>query len=195
MDSLLRYTIRRAAKRLLKPRTAVPSCSTRARVTHTSQSTPPLHTNRYPDPLGLIRLADDECLCPEGSGRSFVDKLLLAAADDQEQRHNLNYGAGRGVDGVKIEGGGGGGCKDTVQFPGTMMWAGIEREESPGVAGRGAASGGGDGGSSAWPVYTDMDNFDGRSTERCVFHIRHFVGERKRRISRVRLKSSTWYFS
>lgn len=31
---------------------------------------------QIPGPLGLIRLADDECLCPEGNYRSFVSKLL-----------------------------------------------------------------------------------------------------------------------
>lgn len=135
-----------------------------------------LQTNRPPDPRGLIRLADDECLCPEGNGGSFVGKLLLAAAGDAERQQRSNGGADDGtasiITGVRGErGGDGGGGKDGVKIS-TVAGAGSGREESSGGATRSASSGVG-----AWPVYTDLDNFDVRSADHCVFHITHFVGE------------------
>lgn len=131
------------------------------------------------DPSGLIRLADDECLCPEGSGRSFVDKLLLVAAADHSMRRQqasdqTNEGSHAPNDHAETSGNdgnhGGGGRKNKAcnRIPG-MVRAGSEGGSSRGN------SAGSDGG--GWPVYADLAKADSRLAEQCVFQIRHFVGE------------------
>ena len=130
------------------------------------------------DPLGLIRLADDECLCPEGSGRSFVDKLLLAAAADHSmpQQPNKQAHTSDGVANSNGDGGDGGRGrrKEKGQNPGTFR---AENEEG---RSRGNAAGSSSGG---WPAYADLANSESRSPQQCFFQIRHFVGECDRDIS------------
>lgn len=104
-------------------------------------------------PVGLIHLADDECVCPEGNSRSFVNKLLLTAAEDLVQQQPQDSDP----------------CK-TAHDPTTAV-VGIGKEPSFVGAFAGAASSGAS--SSAWPVLNEPQ----KSKEPC-FHIKHFMGER-----------------
>ncbi len=129
------------------------------------------------DPSGLIRLADDECLCPEGSSRSFVDKLLLAAVADhslrgqqpRDQTYKGSHASGHAeTNGTKRRNGGGGHHKNKAGNP-SMVGA-----ESEG-GGSGGSLAGSDGGE--WPVYAVLAKPDSRWAENSFFQIRHFMGE------------------
>ncbi|CAM9259462.1 unnamed protein product [Ectocarpus sp. 6 AP-2014] len=106
----------------------------------------------FEGPLGLIRLADDECLCPEGNGQSFVNKLLLLAATEKETRQDSR--------------GDGGACSGCSR----LVYVGDGDED---CRCRGGAVTGGR--NSAWPACIDPNTSGNRLANSC-FHIKHFGG-------------------
>lgn len=63
--------------------------------------------NAIVGPLGLIQLADDECLRPEGNGQSFVDKVACKAMARLSMEGNQapsGTGADHGRKSIRVEG-------------------------------------------------------------------------------------------
>ncbi|CAM9416878.1 unnamed protein product [Scytosiphon promiscuus] len=101
--------------------------------------------------LGLIHLADDECVCPEGSSQSFVNKLLLTAEEDLIHKQPKDSNAGKCAHDPKICVAGGG-----------------RKDPCDGVLGGTTTSGTA---STAWAVLDESHE----PKEPC-FHIKHFTG-------------------